>query len=174
MRTDVVAVAAELNRREALKQQLIEMCPDILDDDQALMDTIDGESNLDEILVSLARATKERDAAAKSCKELAKVYTERAKRHEAAKEAIRKTIIWAMTAAGKKSLKHALASLSVTDLENKIEIVDREPEMADEKFVKRRTVVEYDLEKINANIEEAVDAGIIVIHYDRKSVNIRV
>ena len=43
MRTDAVAVKAEVTKRLNLKEQLLQHMPDLLDDDEALMDTlIDG------------------------------------------------------------------------------------------------------------------------------------
>lgn len=174
MRTDVVAVKAELNRREQIKQQLLDAYPELAEDDQTLLDTLDGESNFDDMMVALAKASKEREAMAAACNKLAADYKDRAGRHAAAREALRKTIIWAMTTAGKRKLKHALVSLSISDLEDKIEIIEKDPNMVDDEFVTEEVVRKVDMEKIAKNLQEAVDAGVAVIHYDRKSINIRV
>ena len=172
MRTDVIALDAELKRRDAIKEQLLQMCPELAEDDGALIDTLDGETNVDEILVIMARSVKEREAAAKSCKELAGVYTDRAARHKTAEEALRKTIIWAMERSNKQKIKHAHVTLSWKHLDDKIEIIG-DASVAPDELITEEFVRRIDKEKVAANIDLAVDAGIAVIHSDRKSVTIR-
>lgn len=174
MRTDPIAINAELKRRESIKETLLMMCPDLADDDQALIDTLDGETNIKEMLALLARSAKEREAAESAAKAVAQVYQERAKRHKAAQEALKKTIIAAMLQLGEKTIKHPLVTLTYRKLDDKIEIVDKEPALAPEEFTRTRTIVEFDLSKIEANIDEAVEMGIAIIHSDRHSVTIRI
>jgi hypothetical protein len=174
MRTDVVALGVELNYREAVKLKLLEMCPDLADDDQALLDTLDGETNVDEILTAMARAAKEREAAAKACAELAATYAERSRKHKAAQESLKRSIIWGMEKANKTKIKHAHVSLSWRPLEDKINIVCKEPELSPDCFTTTKSVVSYDMEKIEKNLQDAIDMGIVVIEYDRKSLTIRV
>lgn len=174
MRTDAIAIDAEIKRRETLKDRLLALYPELADDDEALMDTLDGETITDEMIVQLAIKAKEREAAAKAVKELAATYTERARRHAAANESMKKTIVWALQRLGKKGVKSSLVSVSWRPLDDKIEIIDKEPEMAPDHLTKRREVVEYDMDAISDSLDEAVEMGIAIIHTDRTSVTIKV
>lgn len=174
MRTDVVALEGELKKRETIKDQILAMCPELAEDDQALMDTLDGETNVDEILVAMARAVKEREAAAEACKKLVTTYKARVDRHESVAESLRKAIIWGMERAGKAKLKHAHVSLSWRPLEDKVQIVSKEPEIAPPEYVSEKTVKFFDPEKISLFLQEAIDDGIVVIHSDRKSLTIKI
>ena len=173
MRTDAVAVKAEVTKRLNLKEQLLQHMPDLLDDDEALMDTLDGETNVKEMLAALARASKEREAMAKSCKELAAIYTDRAKRHLAAQEGIK---IWAMLQLGEKSLKHAHVTLSLRDLDDKIHVIADDIEMVSDDYVSMTEPKRYvDTDKIAAAglLLEAIEDGVVRLETDRKSVTIR-
>lgn len=174
MRTDQVAVASELNRWKNLREQLLANCPDLADDDEALFDTIDGETQLTDIILEMARKSKEREAAEKATNDLAKTYSERAARHKKAKESLRAAIVWAMSEIGQKKLKDATVSVSVRDLEDKIEVVEKDVDMIPDEFVSEKTVRAVDMEKIQADLQSAIDLGVIVIHYDRKSATIKV
>ena len=85
---------------------------------------------------------------------------------------MKKAIIGIFKEMGKTKDKNALASISIRSLDDKVEIVDDDPEMAPAEFTKTKVV--YDPDKIAANLQKAVDLGIAVIHYDRKSITIKV
>lgn len=174
MRTDVIALDAELKKRSIIKERLLELCPELADDDEALMDTLDGENNAKEILVAMARASREREAYVKTCKELAKVYSERAARHDAAKEALRKAIIWGMEQLGETKLKHALTSISVSAMEDKIEIIAKDVEMVPDDYLSEKITKYVDMEKVELHLQEAIEDGVAIIVNDRKKVTIRI
>lgn len=52
-------LAAALAHREYLKEQLLLRFPELREDEQALADTLDGESNLDQMLVEVMRSTED-------------------------------------------------------------------------------------------------------------------
>jgi len=174
VRTDKIAIDAELKKRESIRDQILLMCPELAEDDEVLTDTLDGETDIDEIVITLAKAIKEREASKAACKELARMYSDRAARMDKTAAGMKELIAWTLQRAGKKSVKHLLGTVSWRPLEDKVVIVDKEPGVADPMFVSERTVVEYDIEKVKAHLEDAIDAGIAVIQNDRKSVTIRI
>lgn len=171
MRTDPVAVSAEISRWRALREQLLAMCPELADDDETLLDTLDGETKLSDIAAKLAIAVKEREAAEKATRELAARYQQRAQGHARAQGVMKSAIAKIAAEMGVKSIKGHGVSLSIRDLDDKVTIVDKEPEMAPDYMTTTKIV--YDAEKVAAHLQEAVDMGIAVIEYDRKSVTIR-
>ena len=174
MRTDVIALDAEIKKRAAIRDQLLQMCPELAEDDAELLDMLENETNVTDIIVAMARTSKEREAAEKACKELAKVYTERADRHKMAYTSLRRSIIQAMTSIGQGKIKHPLASISVRSLEDKVELIDKDATFAPDDFCSERVVREFDMAKINADLDKAVELGLVVIHNDRQSVTIKV
>lgn len=53
------ALTNALVHREYLKEQLLARFPDLAEDEQALLDTLDGESDLKELLVQVMRSTED-------------------------------------------------------------------------------------------------------------------
>lgn len=168
-------VSNEVRIWERMKAQLIEMCPDLEDDEEALLDTLDGETNLSNVLASLARAAVYREAQAKAMKDLIKRYRERQARHEAANESIRKVIIDALVRTNQKNVKHADVTISLRPLAPKYSLVaDTDIEMLPDDYLKTEIVKSVDMEKVIADAENGVDLDFIVKEDDRHSVTLKV
>lgn len=172
-RVDIVAPV--LNRYQMMKAQLLEMCPDLADDEEALLDTLDGESDLPEVLTRLARAAVYRETQAKAMKDLLERYTGRKKAHERAAFVLREAVKAAMVDAKRKNLKVADVTLSVKELPNKIEIAPGiDVEMLPDEYIRETVVKSIDMEKVETAIENGVDLDFVIIHIDRHSLTIRV
>ena len=103
-----VRLASEI--REQLKAVY-----DLEDGDEALEDTIAGESDLNEKLAALAREALRCESMAEGMKALIKANTDRKSRLEHKAEKLRGIINWAMTDSGSKKIRMDDMTLSLSE-----------------------------------------------------------
>jgi chromosome segregation ATPase len=174
MRTDKVAVDGAIRSYVSMREQLLQMCPELADDDAALLDTLEGETNLVEVIAAMARASKVREAEAKAMKDVLDQMRDRQARHKRAAEALRAAVIDAMNKAGRDRVKVADLTVTVKDLDLSFDIIESDIEMIPDEYVKSRQVKEIDKEKVLAAIQNGLELPFVVIHNDRQSVTIRI
>lgn len=84
------------------------------DDQDTLLDTLDGETDAMDILGKLIQERTECSIFEAAAKELAATYTSRASRMAMKQRALSQTIGWLMDAIGEKKIQHPLATISRT------------------------------------------------------------
>jgi hypothetical protein len=102
------AVATHLALRDQLKAEYA-----LDDDDQTLIDTLDGISDLKELIAYAARQARYEEAQAEACKALIAEMQARKKRREEKAEKLRAAIIVAMESAGEKKIDAPDATISI-------------------------------------------------------------
>ena len=95
------------------------------DDQDTFLDTLDGETDVMDILGKLIQERSECAAYEIAAKELAKTYANRAKRLSAKQDAISITIGQLMDAMGETKIQHPLATISRTKARWSVRIVDQ-------------------------------------------------
>lgn len=122
MQPNAHTVAAALAHHEYVKEQLRVQFPDA--DDQTLADTLEGESNLDELLIAVMRSAETDEMLVAGIKARAEELAERRKRLEQRIEAKRGIVLRTMERASMKpieapdftlSLRRTPAAVVITD-----------------------------------------------------------
>lgn len=133
------------------RERLLADYPALAEDQSALLDTLDGETNFDEVVVSFCRSAKEDKAYAEACKKLAAEYVERARllmtRHENKRDIVAKMMI----KAEKLQIKSAYATISARKREP-IPIIYAQSELPEgymiEEIIPEQTVKKPDMDLI--------------------------
>ena len=125
----------------------------LADDDQALIDTLDGMSDLKEMLVWAARRVKELQAQSAGLKDYIGELRVRQERIDGSAERLRECIAIAMLESGETSIKDAAVTLSARIGPSKVHITN-ELELP-EGYMRAKTTYTPDKEAIRA----ALDAG---------------
>ena len=73
-------------------------------DDEAIVDTADGETDLTGLLIRMVRTVRQRDAEAQACAKQIEALSERKRRHAAAADKMRALVAEAMLETGMKKL----------------------------------------------------------------------
>lgn len=110
----------ELTRWQELRQQL----EAVESDPAALLDTLDGETELTDVLLLLSDEIAERQAMAQAVKERIAEMQARKSRLDASAETLRNVIIMAMERAGLEKITADFCTLSVGKVARKMEIVE--------------------------------------------------
>lgn len=139
----------EQNKYNAIKRQLIEAY-DLDEGDDVLLDTLEGETNLHEMLVNAAVAAKADLVLASATKEMAAAFSKRAKRLEHRSQKLKDTILSIMVDTGLQKIPGVL-TLSVSNGRKKV-IINDEDEIP-EKFISTKTSVN------KMDIKAALDDG---------------
>lgn len=126
--TTAHALLGELAHHQFLKEELRRRFPD--EDEQALADTLEGESSLNECLAEVARSIADDAAMAQACKIREADLATRRKRHEDRVEAKRNLIAMVMDRAGLPRIVVADVTLSLSDAKTKV-VVDDEANLPD-------------------------------------------
>ena len=114
----------ELKRQLQSWQELREKIesPDI--DPQTILDTLEGETNLHEALLAIAKEVMEREAANSGIVGMIADLQARKNRNETAAETLRTIILQAMDAAGIPTIKGDFCTLSKRNVKGKLMIED--------------------------------------------------
>lgn len=122
--TAPLMVAAQNDRR--LRDELLARWPSLADDEPALLDTLDGESDFDrQVSVALRMADEARMMAAGIAVRMDEM-TERKRRLEEREEAIRRGIMSAMEAAGRPKITLPEATLTVARTAPQLVVTDEQ------------------------------------------------
>lgn len=134
----------------ALKEQLLGLYPSMAEDNQALLDTLDGISDLDEQIFAAMRVALEREAYAEGLGEHINRLLERKARLKKGAEAIRSAVLHAMTEASRIRLTAPDMTLSALPGRPGVQIID-ESRLPDDLVVTTRRP---DMKAINAAVKE--------------------
>jgi len=145
------AIGHEVTVWRTLRER-ISAAEGIAEDDPALIDTLDGETTLNERLVRLAISSNEDKAYSAACKALAEQYTDRAKRIMERHDSKRRMIAWAMQETGQAGITGPLVTLSMRM--GKPRLVINEDRLSHD-YMKSKVTYQPDKEAIQA----AIDAG---------------
>jgi len=118
-----MALSAEIRSYTELREWLKNEYS-LSDDDQALNDTLEGATCLNEMISALAREAEEREAMADAVKVIIAKNQARRSRHLAAVEAIRSRIVNAMQDAGLKKVPAVDVNVSVRPGKPRLQITD--------------------------------------------------
>ena len=88
-------IGTEVQIYNTLKERLKEVF-DLEDDDEALLDTLDGETGLSDVILKLVRDAKRSEAFAEGMKAIIADNVTRKKRFEARADKLRALAAWAM------------------------------------------------------------------------------
>lgn len=108
-------------------QRMADMIRDMLGEDfdvETFTDTLEGETDVMEIMSHLIRDREQAKAFAAACKEEAKTYAERAQRLEARANAMTKAMGDILDAVGERKITHPLATVSRTKGRHTVQITD--------------------------------------------------
>ncbi len=111
---------------QSLREQFLAMWPELIDDNAALHDTLQGATNLDEMIILVMRATMEREDSAKAIAERIETLKRRKDRLEAGAQKLRAMALQAMQEAGLKKIAAPDFSLSVGQGKPKVLIIDED------------------------------------------------
>jgi hypothetical protein len=107
-----------------LARRLVTEFPDLLEDEPALIDTLDGISDLDEKIAAAIRVALVREAMADGIKVLMEQLTSRRQRLESGATKIRGTVLWAMQETGRTKISKPDMTVSVIKGRDGIVVTD--------------------------------------------------
>lgn len=142
-------LAVALQNDRSLKAQLIAQFPELGDDEQALIDTLDGLSDLDEQIVTALRLAIEREAMAEGLAGLIKQMADRKARLAIGAENIRSAVLSTMVEAGRSKIMSADMTITVTPGRPGVTVIDDASLPSDMVVVTRRA----DMKAINAAVK---------------------
>jgi len=116
-------VHANLGLIGIVSEELREMLGDEFDA-ETFFDTLDGETDISEIITRMLSQRNEAKTFAEASKAIAKDYTDRANRMEAKSKAIQRTFGTLLDATGERKIVHPLATLSRTKGRTSVKITD--------------------------------------------------
>lgn len=143
-----LSVALENDR--SLKAQLLALYPALADDEAALIDTLDGISDLDEQIITAMRAALEREAYAEGLAGLIKQMGERKARLAEGADRIRAAVLHTMLEAGRGKITAADMTLAANSGRAGVQVLDEALLPLDCVVVTRRP----DMKAINAAIKD--------------------
>ncbi len=120
------SLAEAVKGYQSLREQFLEMWPELIDDNAALHDTLQGATNLDELITLTMRAAMEREDQGKAIAERIEILKRRKDRLEAGAQKLRAMVLQAMSEADLKKIAAPDFSLSVGQGKPKILIVDED------------------------------------------------
>ena len=144
-------------------------------EDEAVIDTTDGETDLTGLLVHMVRQARERAAQAEVCAEQIKALTERKRRHTDAADKLRALVAETMLECGLKKLAPGDFTASASVTKPKAEIIN-EDELPP---FYTRTVRKPDLDAIKGELArcqaegEPVNIPGVVVNNGRPSLTVR-
>lgn len=139
-------------KNHALLRERLKAAFQLEDDDQTLIDSLEGESDFTEICAKVLRQALEREAMADAMDSLIERNMARRERHTEAAKRIRAIVAEAMIEAGERRFKTPDMTVSVRDGKPKLII---NPDELWPAYTKTETVTKPDRDKIQA----AVDRG---------------
>lgn len=135
------------------KRILLAEYPDLMDDEQALFDTVDGLTDLTDILAALCRRVKhELEIEIKAIKDLERQIKERRQRFEARKERLQKLILNTMITADIKKISRADIDFWHQMADQSVEVTIA-PEMLPKKYQRVTIEVAADVAAIKRDLK---------------------
>lgn len=144
-------ITHEVRIWQTLRERIIAQY-DLEENDPVLIDTLDGETSLNERLGKLVLSAKEDEAFAEACEDLAKQYKERATRLERRARYKRNLVAWAMDETGQSKITLPVATISMRMGKPKLIIDENKLSME-----WKKSKVTYSVDK--DAIQAAIDTG---------------
>lgn len=160
MRTDSIAVGASVNEYRLTKERLLAMFPDLAEDEQTLLDTLEGETSLQEQIVALMRSADNDRILVMGIKERIAELGERMNRLEARHDTKRELIASAMAAADLKKIEAPEWTISLRRIPPSVVIQNEDA--IPEQFKKSRTLVSVDKTALKAALENEAIPGAVM------------
>jgi hypothetical protein len=154
------AVATHLALRDQLKAEYA-----LDDDDQTLIDTLDGISDLKELIAYAARQARYEEAQAEACKALIAEMQARKKRREEKAEKLRAAIIVAMEAAGERKIDAPDLTISVRAGKPKLVINGEADIGSPERYVRVKEVYSWDRDAIAIGLDQFDQDAMALSHW---------
>jgi seryl-tRNA synthetase len=155
----------------AIKAQLAEEF-DLEEDDAALLDTLDGESNLKDVLSAMAREVERCEEFAEAINNIIVSNKQRKERFERKADKLRQSIGWAMQEAGLKKVEAADVTLSLRNNPPSL-VTTCEPEDAPDNFRTVKTTYAFDKKAIKEALAEGDILSFAYLNNQPQSVQIR-
>ncbi len=150
------ALSAEVRSYNALRDWIAEQY-NVNPDDPVVLDTLEGATNLHEMIASLAREARRRKANAEALATIIDENKKRKERHEAAAESIRSAIARAMLDAGLKRSEAPDATITVRMGESKPKVVSEE--LLPDWYWEEKIIRKPDMSEIKLTIELRKENG---------------
>lgn len=148
------ALKVEESKYLRLKDELLSRYPELVEDEQALMDTLEGESDLSEMIAAVMRTRAERLALADALKARMAEMKQRHDRLTDGAEKLREVCAEVMGRAGVKKITVDDMTLSLQAGRAKVIITD--PEALPDDMTRTKITVEPDKTKIGAALAEGL------------------
>ncbi len=145
-------IVETVQHRALRRQELLSKFPELEEDDQALLDTLDGLDDLDLQIANLLQQAEEEDALADARKALIEKYRLRKSRHEMRSMRLKSIAMWAAQQAKIRKIKVPGCSASVVTPHNGPVVILSEDAVPDKYCKIERTPRKKE-------IGEALDAG---------------
>jgi len=164
------AVATHVALREKLKAEF-----GLEDGEEALVDTLDGLSDLKELITLAARQARYEEAQADACKALIKDMQDRKARREAKAEKLRNAILWAMEDAGEPRIDAPDLTISLRKLTPSLIVVGEPSATSPAPYTKATTTFSWDKSALKQGVEIGDPAALEIAHFanQRPSLTIR-
>jgi hypothetical protein len=117
---------AAVQEHRNLRAELLDLYPDLATDDQALADTLQGESRLDRVVARVITAALEREAMADGITAYIKTLQDRRSRLTVGAEKLRAMALWALQEAGIKKLEEPNFTALTQASQPSVVIIDEE------------------------------------------------
>ena len=153
MRTDPIAVGASVQEYRLTRERLLAHFPELEEDERALLDTLEGETSLQEQIIALMRSADNDRILGLGIKERMAELAARLSRMEERHDKKRELIASAMAAADLKKIEAPDWTLSLRRIPPSVVIQDEGA--IPEQFKKSKTVVSVD----KAAVKEALANG---------------
>lgn len=148
---DDFRIANEVRTWQTLRERIIAQY-ELEESDPVLIDTLDGETSLNDRIGKIALSAREDEKMAEACEDLAKQYKERATRIERRAKYKRNAIAWAMSETGQTKIPFPFMTISMRMGSPKLIIDDAKLSPG---YLKTKVTYSADREAIQA----AIDTG---------------
>jgi hypothetical protein len=155
------AVATHLALKEQLKAEYA-----LNDDDQTLIDTLDGISDLKELIAYAARQARYEEAQCEACKTLIASMQERMRRRGEKAEKIRAAIIVAMEAAGEKKIDAPDFTISMRFGKPKVVTTLDPSALMPERYVKTKITYSWDKDALAGGLDNFDAEAMKIAHWE--------
>lgn len=160
MRTDSIAVGASVNEYRLTKERLLAVFPDLAEDEQTLLDTLEGETSLQEQVVALMRSADGDRILALGIKERMTELAARLSRIEGRHDRKRELVASAMAAADLKKIEAPDWTLSLRRIPPSV-VIQNEDEIPDA-YKKAKITVTVDKAALKAALETGPILGAVM------------
>jgi hypothetical protein len=139
------------------------------DDDEFLKGTLEGESDLKELIIRLVRQSRYEAAQSEAIKGLIEDMRERKARREEKAQKLRDIVAWAMDAAGEKYIDGADVTVSLRMGKPKL-VTNGEPdELTKAEYVKLKITRSWDKDALAIGLDQFDGEALAVAHWDNGS-----